>query len=568
MDNNKIDNKEADNQEEDNIEILCSQCGNIPLILNIHTDNGKIELECKFCGEYEISIDDYYKELSKNNFFKKCDSCENEKSYYCSYCKKHFCKACKDENHANHECFEFDEKKTTCYKHNKEFIYYCLDCQENLCEDEKEQEHKEHKIEKILDILDDDHINNKLLNINNELRKLVEFNELILKNIEIFQENKLYVNSVKNMGKSLEEGNKRESQDIKCLLNDLSQGIIISENAIQKFIDLKGIYLHRKQKFINLSGKELKDEHFNCISQIRFNQLKEIDLSKNDLKNIQPIIRMSLPFLEFLNLSHNNITDIEPVTKLNSKMLQYIFLQKNQINNIESFSVSDFPKIKILRAEENNMNLEDENIKKKIDEVKKKFSGNFIYKSIEEQKKEFKEKYEFDNWDKDNIELNDLHGGEEMLKKLFLIISYNPKNTISKLILRNNNIKDPSMLNRINFGCLETLDLAVNEIKDLKFLLEMKARKLKYLYLDNNLFSDINPLLCENFPKLEILSLNKNDFDSDKMEEDRAYIALKDRKNNLDKSKKLEIQLIDPDLVHYKEIEKRSKNEDKSKDNP
>ena len=568
MDNNKIDNKEADNQEEDNIEILCSQCGNIPLILNIHTDNGKIELKCKFCGEYEILIDDYYKELSKNNFFKKCDSCEKEKSYYCSYCKKHFCEACKDKNHANHECFEFDEKKTTCYKHNKEFIYYCLDCQENLCEDEKEQEHKEHKIKKILDILDDDHINNKLFNINNELRKLVEFNELILKNIEIFQENKLYVNSVKNMGKSLEEGNKRESQDIKCLLNELSQGIKISENAIHKFIDLKGIYLHRKQKFINLSGKELKDEHFNCISQIRFNQLKEIDLSNNYLKNIQPFIRMSLPFLEFLNLSHNNITDIEPVTKLNSKMLQYIFLQKNQINNIESFSVSDFPKIKILRAEENNMNLEDENIKKKINKVKNKFLDNFIYKSIEEQKKEFKEKYEFDNWDKDIIELNDLHGREEMLKKLFLIISYNPKNTINKLILRNNNIKDPSMLNRINFVCLEILDLAVNEIKDLKFLLEMKAEKLKYLYLDNNLLSNINPLLCKNFPKLEVLSLNNNDFDSDKMEKDRAYIALKDGKNKLDKSKKLGIQLIYPDIKNYKEIEKNSKNEDKSKDNP
>ena len=580
MDNNKEDNKEdnkeVDNGKEDNIEALCPQCGNIPLILNIHTDNGKIELDCKECGEYEILIDDYYEELSKNNFFKKCDSCEKEKSYYCSFCKKHYCETCKNKKHASHECFKFDEKKTTCYKHNREFIYYCLNCQENLCEEEKEQEHKDHKLEKISEIIDDCHINDELENINDELHKLVEFNELILKNIEIFQENKLYINSIKNMGKSLEEGNKRESQDIKCLLNELSKGIEISENAIQKLIDEKFIQLNRKDKYIHLSERELEDKHFNYISQIRFNQLKEIDLSKNHLVNIKPIKRMSLPFLEFLNLSDNNITDIKPVAKLNSKKLQYIFLQKNNINNIESFSDSEFPKIKILRAEDNNMNLEDENIKEKIKTVITKFSKKFIYKSIEEQKKEFKEKYEFDNWDSGNIELNDLYGGEEMLKKLFLIISYYPKNTIKKLILRNNYIRDPSILNRINFRCLETLDLAVNEIKDLKFLLEMRAGKLKYLYLDNNLFSDINPLLRENFPKLEVLSLNKNKFDSDKMKEKRAYIALKNRKNKL--NKKLEIQLEEVDIGHYKKIEKRksenkneneseNKNENESEDN-
>ena len=569
---NIIDNNELNNGIEDNIEVLCPQCGNIPEILKIHTDNGKIELDCNECGEYEISINDYYEKLSKNNYFKKCDSCENEKIYYCSYCKKHYCETCKNTNHNRHECFKLDEKKTTCYNHNKEFKYYCLNCQENICEDEKEVEHNGHEIKEIKDIKEfllDYQINDNLKNINDELRNLVNFNELILKNIEIFRENKLYLNSIKNMGKSFEEGNNRKTQDTKWLLKELSKGIKISEKAIQELIRSKRVHLYRKDKFIHLSERGLEDQHFNYFSQIRFNQLKEIDLSKNELKNIQPIKRMSLPFLEFLNLSHNKITDIEPVTKLNSKMLQYIFLQKNLINNIESFLDSDFPKIKILRAEDNNMNLEDENIKRKIKKVTKKFTERFIYKSIEEQKKEFKEKYKFDNWDKDYIELNDLYGREEMLNKLFLIISYYPNNTIKKLILRNNYIKDPSILNRINFSSLEILDLAVNEIKDLKFLLEMRAGNLKYLYLDNNLISDINPLLRENFPKLEVLSINNNEFDFDQMEESRAFKELKSRKNNRDKNKSIIVQIEDPGIKYPKENEdKNSKNENKSKDNP
>lgn len=50
--------------------LLCCKCGEIPEILNVHTDNSKLELKCKNCGIFEILIDKYYDELSKNNYFK------------------------------------------------------------------------------------------------------------------------------------------------------------------------------------------------------------------------------------------------------------------------------------------------------------------------------------------------------------------------------------------------------------------------------------------------------------------------------------------------------------------
>ena len=61
------------------------------------------------------------------------------------------------------------------------------------------------------------------------------------------------------------------------------------------------------------------------LSMIKFNQLKEIDLSENEIIEIEPICNMNLPFLEFLNLSYNNIKNIEPLGELNSKKLKYLY---------------------------------------------------------------------------------------------------------------------------------------------------------------------------------------------------------------------------------------------------
>ena len=128
-----------------------------------------------------------------------------------------------------------------------------------------------------------------------------------------------------------------------------------------------------------------------------------------------------------------------------------------------------------------------------MEEIDTKYPNRFIYKPFEEQKNDFKKKYSFDIWDKDVIDLSDVKGGDEMLKKLVLIITYAPRNRIKKLILRNNKITDPSILSKANFDLLEELDLSLNYIKDLKFLLDMKAKNLIYLFLDNNLEIQFGP---------------------------------------------------------------------------
>jgi len=530
-------------------EFLCCKCGEIPEVLKVHTDNSKIELNCRKCGIYEILIDDYYSEISKNNYFKRCNSClerkgiNNNEYFYCLTCNNIYCESCKNNEHTAHDYIEEKERKRICLKHNKEFKYFCFDCQENFCEEEKELEHKKHEIKKIKEITyliqSLNYNQNKLREINKDLNNLVDFNETFLKYSENLKYNKYYLNSIINMGKSIKEGNERNSKDIKCLLSGLSKDIDNSLKSIDSLIDHKQILLKRNEKYLYLNNKELDDLDFKYISQIRFNQLKEIDISENNITNVEPFKKMSLPFLEFLNLSYNKINKIEPVTKLKSYKLQYIFLQRNNIEDIETFLESYFPSLKILRVEDNNINEEKEKIKESLNKIYNLYCDRFIYKPIEEQIKEFKDKYEIEiSGDSEDIDLCDRKGGNKMLKNLFLIITYKPKNKIKKLNLRNNDIKDPSILNIINFNKLEVLDLAVNYIENLEFLSNMKSKNLKYLYLDNNNYNDISPILNANLPKLEVLSLNEDNLDEYIMRE------IHGRKiNNPYYEKKITIQL-------------------------
>ena len=79
---------------------LCPFCGDIPELLNIHTDNGYVEFRCKKDKDYLISVQDYFKKLSESNFNYyniKCSNCNQKQKdcpkkeqlfKYCYHCKK------------------------------------------------------------------------------------------------------------------------------------------------------------------------------------------------------------------------------------------------------------------------------------------------------------------------------------------------------------------------------------------------------------------------------------------------------------------------------------------------
>ena len=270
-----------------------------------------------------------------------------------------------------------------------------------------------------------------------------------------------------------------------------------------------------------------------------FKQLKEIDVSCNEIKNIDCLYEMALPHLEYLDMSNNEIENIEPIACLESKKLKEICLQDNKIKDIGPFEDSDFPEIQILRVEGN----EDLNYAN-YSNILEKYKGKIVYKKLTLEL--FKKKYHLD----DNIinledinaidflNLSNVKKGDNMIKDLYCIIQKN--NKIKKFKLNNNDIKDPSLLTRIPLPELKSLDLSVNKINNLKFLTKMEANKLIALYLNDNIINGISPLrrvieevniYGDKMKKLRILSLDINSFNIQK-NKDLEYLNNLKKENN------------------------------------
>ena len=50
-----------------NDQYVCPICGEIPQLVNIHSDNGNVEFKCHNDGELILNIEQYFKKLSESN---------------------------------------------------------------------------------------------------------------------------------------------------------------------------------------------------------------------------------------------------------------------------------------------------------------------------------------------------------------------------------------------------------------------------------------------------------------------------------------------------------------------
>ena len=495
-------------------QFLCPLCPRIPVILKVHSDNGYIELKCKYHGIIIKSIHDYYKDLKKSLFtyYKtKCNSCgkiqgsKGNMFSYCSICKADFCDECLtkydiknyDQHRRNHldVCFPVNEKNHRCLEHfRSEINTYCADCEENICDKETTIRHRGHDKKNLFKIGEDiAKYKDIIIKKNKILSDIIRFNQLILNSYDKFQYNYFHIQSLINVGKSIEEENKRDETKIEFMISGLEKSIKAQEKAIEALHDDKYlIALYGNEVKLSLRNRNLGDEGLKLISQIQFIRLKEMDISKNGIRKIEIFNDMNLPHLEYLNISENNISDIKPINEINSKKLKEICLQGNK--NIEDFTPlleSNFPALERLRLE-NTQFRENSEVGKKLlrkydkkvfyviktlEELKEKYNNNNYYYDNEEGEKKDEKK---DKNKKEYLDLSNCNLGGILLQELYLCI--NPEIQITLLNLQSNNIKDASLLSRIPLIKLETLDLSVNGITNIKFLTEMKCKHLKYIF--------------------------------------------------------------------------------------
>ena len=346
-----------------------------------------------------------------------------------------------------------------------------------------------------------------------QLKKIIIFNDIIIDSNEKYQNNYIHLKSLKNISNSLKREKLRDSDDLKFLLTAFNNEIDISKNAIDKFFDEKDVKIERQEENLILSNKKLNDEHIKCISLIKFNQLKQIDLSENEIINIESLCNAKLPFLEKLNLSYNKINNIKPLSEINTQKLKYLFIQNNQIEDIQVFLDDDFPILEILRLENNKIEENSDSFKKLLKLYNKSNNILVTNKKIYEIKNKYNIEY---NENMKEVKVEGTEEGDSMLKNISIIISQKNKNKIKILQLRGNKIENPSILNNIqfDFDFLEELDLSINNIKNLKFLKNMNAKNLKRINLSFNYINDLSPLKqnINKFPHLELIDLSNNNF--------------------------------------------------------
>ena len=342
---------EIENKNENRL--FCFKCQKIPEILNVNIDNGKIEMKCKNCGIFECNVKDYIDRLNQQNINQcNCDS-KKEVIYYCYECKENKCSNCKKSNCGKykeneiHHYIEVTERRRKCPLHyKKDITKFCVDCQENLCSNCNM--HKSHEKIDISELgqdssISEDNITNEIKNIEN----IKEFNRMIIKNRKKEEIDKIcgYI----------EEEKERNSKQIKFLLDSMEIKKNDNKKAITTLIDKKKFKEENEvnDEKLSLCNKEIDNKILHLISKIQFKNLRELDLSKNKIINIEPLTRMNLCNLLNLNLSINEIENIEAIPELNEENIQIINLDDNKIENINPFIEFKFPKLIELRIQNN-----------------------------------------------------------------------------------------------------------------------------------------------------------------------------------------------------------------------
>ena len=303
-----------------------------------------------------------------------------------------------------------------------------MDYEENVCEKLYLVHHKNHNLIE-LKCLYYLYLKSKeiIIKKNKDLLNIIKFNKAIINAFYYYEYNYFYLKSLENIYNALNLEKLRDSRFLKFFLNDYNNEIKISEKAIEQIFFEKDIMIKRQEESLILNKKQINDENIKLISQIKFNNLKEINLSENEIANIDLLNNISLPFLELLNLSFNKITNIEPLGQINSKKLKYLFIQNNQIEDFQVFFDydSNFKSLHILRLEENKIDEDSDTFKN----LEQKYKDIVISRSYVDK---IKQKYNIEyNENVKELKINNIGESDSILRYLFIIISHKNNNVIT-----------------------------------------------------------------------------------------------------------------------------------------
>ena len=335
--------------------------------------------------------------------------------------------------------------------------------------------------------------------INDFIKKINEnkITEIVLKSSKKQSIKKVYVED-----REINKDNNYDYSEFKIseISSDKNSNIeeIINEKKIIDDCDNNMSYTSntfKNIKILNLTNNNLSD--INILEKMQLENLEKLCLDNNKISDINILEKVKYKELKELYLNGNNISNIEILEKVNFPNLQTLDLSCNKITNIDVFEKVNFPKLKMLSFHKNNLT--------KIVKIKlaKLESLNLLALSHNE-----------------GIDINPLKDAKfENLQYLFLadinlksidIFSSIAFKHLKFLTFGGNNISNIKALSKVDLKELDTLVLYDNKISDIEVLAEVNFPKLKILNLSSNKITNIEVLKNVNFPELTELDLQQN----------------------------------------------------------
>ena len=125
---------------------------------------------------------------------------------------------------------------------------------------------------------------------------------------------------------------------------------------------------------LNLKNKNITNIDLSLLCEIEFKNLTDINLSSNNISNIEPI--QNFKNLKTIDLSFNKINNIKPLKRIleNNKEIKTINLNNNEISDEENIKENFSHRFIEINLDNNNI------IKKDIESFKNSIFGNSISK--------------------------------------------------------------------------------------------------------------------------------------------------------------------------------------------
>ena len=352
--------------------------------------------------------------------------------------------------------------------------------------------------------------------------------------------------------------NKIEENEIQSLMNQPTKKVNMEERSILtnedynknennnfSLINMDSIMLEKKSmdeydisyinnifiniRVLNLTNNNIPD--INILEKVKFEKLEKLCLDNNKISDINILEKVKLKNLKEVYLNGNNISNIEILEKVNFPNLEILDLSCNKIINIDVFEKVNFPKLKMLSFHKNKVS--------KIDKIKLAKLENLNLLALSHNER-------IDISSLKDVKFKNLiflFLADINVKKIDIFSSFAFKH-LKLLTLGGNNISNIKVLSHVDFKELEDLILYDNSISDIEVLAEVNFPKLKILNLSSNLITNIEVLKDVNFPELNELDLQQNnivDINVFKNCKFKKLVKLNIKLNKIDMNKNMHI---------------------------